>query len=216
LIVTSFSKEGYEQYGRKFVESYRKYCPYPLVIYSEDDLGIGEESLWDIPGCKPFVDLVANETTRNIQNGYRFNTHKFCRKVFATNHIASTFKGQFAWLDADTVFHADMPENFLNDILTDCYLAYLGRKVLHSETGFMAFDTEHNMNSLFQLLYLREYTSGAYHHLRYWCDSDIFDHVRVLLSPPENNMNGNGEELEAFEFSVLSKYLTHNKGGKKC
>ncbi len=216
MIVTSFSKAGYEQYGRRFLESYRKHCNLPLVIYTEDPIDIETEPLWGIPGCATFVDIVSRETTRPVTNGYRFNTSKFCRKVFVINHVASTFKGKFAWLDADTVLHKDIPDDFLDTLLEGVYLAYLGRDCLHSETGFIAFDTTHEMNFLFQLLFLREYTSGAYHDLKYWCDSDIFDHILTLLNPPANDLTTDRNSMNPFGESILGQYMTHYKGPNKC
>lgn len=216
MIVTSFSKAGYEQYGKRFLKSYQTHCNIPLVIYTEEPIDTPTESLWGIPGCKDFVDIVSRETTLPVQNGYRFNTYKFCRKVFVMNHVATTFKGKFAWLDADTILHKDIPDDFLDEILEGVYLAYLGRDVLHSETGFVAFDTTHEMNRLFQLLFLREYTSGAYHDLKGWCDSDVFDHVRTLLSPPENDLTVDRNSMTPFPESVLGEYMSHLKGVNKC
>ena len=217
MIVTSFSPAGYEEYGKRFLESYAKHCNLPLTIFTEEPIPkLETESLWDIPGCKQFVDHVSHETTKPIRNGYRFNTHKFCRKVFALHQIATTYEGNIAWLDADTVIEKDIPDDFLDTLLEGVYLAYLGRDKFHSETGFVAIDTTHKMNQLFQFLYLREYTSGAYHDLRHWCDSDVFDHVRTLLSPPENNLNTINSAMNPFGESILGNYMKHYKGVNKC
>ena len=217
MIVTSFSPSGYEEYGKRFLESYAKHCRLPLMIFTEEPIPkLETESLWDIPGCKQFVDYVSHETTKPVRNGYRFNTHKFCRKVFAINSVAKTYKKPFAWLDADTVFHKDLPEDFLGTVLDGVYLAYLGRDKFHSETGFIAFDPTKKVHDLFHFLFLREYTSGAYHDLRHWCDSDIFDHVRTLLSPDENDLNVAKSEMNPFGESILGDYMKHYKGVNKC
>ena len=217
MIVTSFSASGYEEYGKRFLESYVKHCNIPLTIFTEEPIsGLTTKSLWDIQGCQQFVELVSHETTKPIRNGYRFNTNKFCRKVFALHQVATSYQGNIAWLDADTVLHRDIPDDFLETLLEDVYVAYLGRENYHSETGFVALDTTHKVNQLFQFLYLREYTSGAYHDLHYWCDSDIFDHVRTLISPPERNLNVCGSSNNPFGKSILGKYMKHYKGVNKC
>ena len=40
MIVTTFSPKGYEQYGKRFIETYKEFCDLPLVVYVEDDLKI--------------------------------------------------------------------------------------------------------------------------------------------------------------------------------
>ena len=212
MIVTTFSPSGYRQYGQRFVETYKEYCKYPLIIYVEDDLkipGIEVRNLYSIPGCKKFLDIVKDVKVEH----YRMNVNKFCRKVFAI-YDASRFE-RFAFIGADTIFHKEIPDTFLDDMLKDVYLAYLGRKIMHSETDFIAFNTSHKASNLFMSLFLGMYTTGAFQDLKYWCDSDVFDHVRKLLSLPENNLNICGDENHPFVNSILGEYMTHLKGPQR-
>lgn len=207
MIVTSFSPKGYEQYGKRFVETYNKYCNYPLRIYTEEPIDIETKNLFEIPGCSEFLERVKNYKP----NHYRNDVSKFCRKMFAL-YDASQYKGKIAWVDADIIFKKQVSDNFLDKILQDVYVAYLGRKKTHSETGFVALDTSHKLHDLFMTLYIRTLTTGAFMDLKYCCDSDVFDHIKKLLSPPENNLNISGDENHPFVNSILGQYMDHLKG----
>jgi hypothetical protein len=216
LIVTTFSPKGYKQYGKRFIETYKQFCDYPLIVYVEDDLkieGVDVRSLYDIPGCSMFLDVIKDfKPNMNVANGYRMNVDKFCRKVFAMTDIGLTYKGKFAFIGADTTFHKKVPNGLLDTLIEDKYMAYLGRKKVHSETDFIAFNTEHSINQLFMKLFISTYTTGAFQSLKYYCDSDVFDHLRVLLNTPSNNLNVCGDERHPFVNSVLGEYADHMKG----
>lgn len=218
MIVTTFSPKGYEQYGKRFIETYKEFCDFPLVVYVEDDLkikGIDVRSLYDVPGCSRFLEVIKDfdfDRYSKERNGYRMNVNKFCRKVFAMTDAGLTHKGKFAFIGADTIFHKKIPDGLLDDLIQDKYIAYLGRKKFHSETDFIAFDTNHPANNLFMKLFISTYTTGAFQSLKYYCDSDVFDHLRVLLNVPSNNLNVCGDENHPFVNSILGEYADHLKG----
>lgn len=211
MIVTTFSPKGYEQYGKRFIETYKEFCDYPLVVYVEDDLkieGVEVRNLFDVPKCTKFLEIVKNYKP----NHYRRDVNKFCRKVFAMTDAGLSYKGKMAFIGADTVFHKKIPNDFLATLLEDKYIAYLGRTKLHSETDFIAFNTEHQVNDLFMRLFINTYLTGAYQHLEYFCDSDVFDHLRMLLNVSTNNLNMIDDHTHPFINSVLGEYADHCKG----
>ena len=218
MIVTTFSPAGYEQYGKRFIETYKEFCNMPLVVYVEDDLdidGVEVRNLFDVPGCSQFIEIVKNfdmTKYRNMPNSYRMNVNKFCRKVFAMTDVGLTHKGKFAFIGADTIFHKKVPDTLIEDMLENVYMAYLGRRNFHSETDFIAFDTEHPVNRLFMKLFISTYTTGAFQSLKHYCDSDVFDHLRLLLNVPSNNLNICGNEDHPFVNSILGEYADHMKG----
>lgn len=221
MIVTTFSPQGYLDYGVDFVESYKKHCKYPLTIYVEDDLkidGADTRNLFEVPGCELFLEAIRSiDYSRFIgmPNNYRMNVNKFCRKVFAMTDFGLKAESDYAFIGADTIFHKDVPEDFLEKMLENVYIAYLGRKGFHSETDFIAFNPEFSAHKMFQSMFIRMYTTGAFQDMKYWCDSDVFDHIRVLLSVPENNINTLDDETTLDTQSVLNEYMTHLKGPLK-
>jgi len=214
MIVTTFSPDGYIQYGKKFIETYKKYCKYPLIVYVEDDLkieGVEVRQLYDVPGCREFLSRISNYKPDH----YRRDVNKFSRKVFAICDAMKRYNGSMAFVGADTVFQKDIPDSFLDDMLEDVYLAYLGRSNYHSETDFIAFDTTHQVNHLFRELFLSIYTTGSFQHLKYYCDSDVFDFVRTTLNIPENNLNIIDDKNHPFVNSILGEYMDHLKGPER-
>jgi len=214
MIVTTFSPQGYEQYGKRFIETYKKYCNLPLVIYVEDDLkieGVDVRNLYEVPNCIPFLQSVKNYKPDH----YRRDVNKFSRKVFAITDAGLTHKGKFAFIGADTYFQKIIPNDFLDKLLGDKYIAYLGRSKLHSETDFIAFNTEDKFNPLFMGLFVSMYTTGAYKDLEYFCDSDVFDHIRKLLGVSETNLNTEDDHTHPFANSILDEYMIHLKGPER-
>jgi len=212
MIVTTWSPDGYEQYGRRFIETYNS--DFPLVVYVEDDKevnGAETRSLYDIPGCIQFLEAVKHYTPDH----YRRDVNKFSRKVFAITHAAMNHNGDMAFIGGDTVFHKPFEDDFLRNILDCFYLAYLGRDGYHSETDFLAFDTTHSMNAFFMKMFVMQYTTGAFQHLKYFCDSDVFDHTRELLNVPANDLNVSRDSNHPFINSILGEYCDHLKGPQR-
>jgi len=211
MIVTTFSPTGYIQYGRKFIETYKEFCKEPLVVYVEDDLeieGVEVRSLYDIPGCVPFLKQVKQYKPDH----YRRDVNKFSRKVFAICDALERYEGAVTFLGADTVFLKDMPEDFFANLVDGHDLAYLGRSKFHSETDFISFNTKSSVIKAFRKLFLSIYTTGAFQHLEYFCDSDVFDFVYKLLNIYGNNLNTIDDHRHPFVNSVLGEYLDHLKG----
>jgi hypothetical protein len=212
MIVSTWSPKGYEQYGKRFIDTYCS--PQKLVVYVEDDKeieGVETRSLYDIPGCVQFL-----VRTKHYQpTHYRKDVNKFSRKVFAITDAASRYKGRMAFIGGDTVFHKPFEYDFLDTILHGVYLAFLGRDGYHSETDFIAFDTIHPANRVFMDLFKAEYTTGAFQQLKWWCDSDVFDHVRVLLNVPSNDLNVIRDTNHPFINSILGEYCDHLKGPQR-
>ena len=213
MIVTTFSPEGYELYGKRFIETYKKHCKEELVVYVEDDLeieGVEVRNLYRVPGCIAFLNRVRDYKPDH----YRRDVNKFSRKVFAITD-AMSHKGKVVFIGADTIFHKDIPEGFFDSLLDDVYLAYLGRKTTHSETDFLAFDTTHSISEQFRFMFINTYITGAFQHLKYFCDSDVFDFVREFLCVPENNLNIINDRKHPFVNSILGEYMLHLKGPER-
>jgi len=236
MIVTSFSKKGYEQYGKRFLESYRKNCDIPLVVYTEDWIDedwFDQRNLFDINGIKEFL-VRTKDLDGHQGNHYKYylNVNKFCRKVFAITDFQKDYKGKFAWLDADTYFKKKLPSGFLDQALPEGYMAILDRVYTtskegcngHPECGFMVFDTNHVQNHIFMAMYINTYTSGAFTYMMTQCDSSVLGLVRLQTGVPCINLVENGNvrddltgdrEGNPFGHSILKDYLHHMKGLEK-
>jgi hypothetical protein len=122
-----------------------------------------------------------------VGNKYDINFDaRQARKVFIEMHA---MKGKVFWMDADTVTHAQVPEDFLDDLLPDDkFCCYLGRDGwYYTESGFIGFNGEHPIAQKFKNNYLNTFISGVHFSLPGWHDCYGFDAVRHLM--------GNGPEF---------------------
>lgn len=200
------SLDGYERYGKRFLESSRNLpC---LTVYSEDDLPIPHKKL-DDPVHLAFLERCPPDPL-----DYRFQARRFSYKTFAVL-AASHSRGRMIWLDADVNVFAKVPEAFLDGLLPKgAYTAYLGRPNMHSECGFVIYDRDHKAHDWFMRSWRRLYETDALFQLPEWHDSFVYDHLRTALNVPAVNISGKAAD-HPFINSPLGKYMDHLKGNRK-
>ena len=146
-VVTSFNREGYEDYGRRCIESLHQFWPTEVALYviSEDIIDLPPH----IKDTRKFyyLNLYHSSTAahdfhimhvgdpkahgrdrlaakarynRHWKTGYNFrkDAYKFSKKVFAIDVAAKhAGSGLLIWLDADTLTFKDIPISFLQDFM---------------------------------------------------------------------------------------------------
>lgn len=221
-VVTSFSAEGYEQYGGRFLETFQDCWPTDirLEIYSEDwslpawagSGNLGHHNLHSLFDYDDFVQKCPKSS-----DNYRWDARRFAHKAFAiTDPGARGSTDWLIWLDADVETIAPIDEAFLAKACPEGFLAsYLGRKDWNtSECGWVAY----NMNAgadLFLRRFRNIYTSGEiYSHLE-WHDSYLFDRVREEFETQGHkfkNLSEGIEGLHVWPETVLGERMVHAKG----
>lgn len=241
MIVTSFGPEGYESYGKQFIESYyAQGNTHPLAVYVEGEDQVvmvrdnheahqifvrdlllipGVQQTLDEIGKNPVMRGMIKDNEGNDQHTWRLDAFRYCRKVFAfCEEISNAMqtdepRNPVYWLDADITFTGKLPDNFDEVLMPEPFaLSFLGRSNMHSETGFMGADAKHPKMQMFVALYQGLYATGAFADLREWHDCYIFDHARKLTLMPEIDLTTDPESLYPFDSSVLSNWMTHHKG----
>ena len=230
-VVTSFHARGYEDYGRRFIASFEQYWPfnYRLRLYLE---GLRLESasprissydlLATLPALAQFRQHHGGSAVRRgrlpgPRYDYRYDAVKFANKAFAIAHAGRSCRTRLlAWLDADTVTLKPVPASWLRDLIgNEAFVAYLGRRWMHSETGFLAFDLGRPNARDFFGAYEALYTSGEIFNLREWHDCEAFDVTRAVFAGQERIRCRNlsqGETMHPFANSPIGEYLDHLKG----
>ena len=106
--VSSFSPNGFVEYGKKFIESFDS-DDINLFIGVEDDPS-------NYPQRKNIIyfklssdvqDFLQSELVNfpdSVKNDYRFQASKFCQKVLAINNDILPTEGYRIWIDADVLF----------------------------------------------------------------------------------------------------------------
>jgi len=240
MIITSFSAQGYEEYGKRFIDGFLKnWQDESLTVYVEGQqtaLSIAQDyqsvAVVDLLRDKQFIKyaalLKASDPMycgqmRNPQTGeptynFRYDANKFFRKVYAVTqyndkHLEAV--DPFAWLDADIVFHRKIPQNFLKDLLAGHAMAILGRTNMYSETGFVAWDPSADTHRRFMQLYRNIYLSGAFRLLTEWHDCQVMDFARIALEIDARNLAKGCDPNHPFVYSVLGTYMDHLKGPER-
>ena len=203
-VVTSFSPEGYDLYGKRFVETFLEHWPEDVILHVHHE-GHGPEASDRVrthdlrldPDRTRFLDL-ASTVAKPRPDFYRYEAAKFCHKVFAfTSHGIET--DWLIWIDADVVTTARVDEEWLDAVCPGGYTAsYLGREGWdHSELGWCALSKRYRGEE-FLKAYRAAYTSTAVFSMDQWHDSYVWDRIRERF------------EAKGCWFYNLSQGVTHN------
>lgn len=235
MFITSFSNAGYEQYGKRFLETFLENCKENIIVYYEgikpelESEQIEYRNLWRVRDCWEMVmklkghPVMCGEADGNYN--YRYNAYTFCRKVFAVCDAAKQAKSDtLVWIDADMVVLNKIPKNYISKLRPDkdTRIVYVGRPGWHSECGFVAYYNVRTkeMKAFFQM-FRDVYRSGMFVYLQEWHDCYVFDAVRRFTDVKCYNI---AEDVPADEEHLihpmchvpkLAKYFDHMKGARK-
>lgn len=235
-VMTSFSAEGYEKYGRRCLQTLDQFLPpsVGLLVYYEAPFDFiprrvfRMHDLREVHAFSWFESRHAGNLAvagrsqsaawkaKDLADGYSYRTDawKFCRKVFAIAHAArASGSGRLVWIDADSYAFAQIPEGFLES-LTDAPVTYLGRDKSHSECGFLGF----NLPAAAPIIGAWEnfYASDRFLTEREFHDSFLFDRARAEVPSVEcRSISVPGDRGHVWVRSPLGLYLDHIKGQRK-
>lgn len=239
-VITSFTKEGYERYGSRFIDSFvaNWQANQPrLVVYFEGNpakdlgvipdydpqLGIDWRNIDEVAGLWEFMTAIKpfSLMSGNVNGKYNINYDaRMGRKSFILSHALKTFGGKVFWIDADTITHSKVPEDFLDTVLPDDKMCcFLGRdNWYYTESGFLGYNAEHPQAQRFADAVVNQFKTGAIFSQPGWHDCYAFDMVRkqatyewfhnLAENLPLNTMH-------PFVNSVLGAYMDHRKGNRK-
>jgi hypothetical protein len=228
--VTTCSKLGYEQYGKRMLESLRQFWPdkVDVTLYSED-----------VPDAKPLPDWLHEFKARHAKNkaangkgshgrfmgqyNYRFDAVRFAHKTAAVIDAAERMTAErsadvLIWIDADTVTHAPVTVEFLRSLSpsTGDDIAWLWRTKTYPECGFYMLNL--TKPSVAQLI--REwkalYTSDMLFQLPEWHDSYVLKELVRSLGCNWTSLSGDSANTShPFVNGPLGAVMDHMKGARK-
>ncbi len=182
-------------------------------MYTEDEITFPNattKQLKDIPGWESFQE----DTKEFTPKSYLFQASKFSHKVYAQLDAFKSEHRYVVWLDADIIVTGEITSRFLKKLVDGHFCAFLGRKVSHTESGFLIFDTEHPDFPKFVERYEVMYNERKLFMLDYWTDCHAFDKSRQGLQAMNLTPDAEGI-VNVFKLSPISHLMKHNKGALK-
>jgi hypothetical protein len=231
--VTTFSREGYECYGKRFVESFAQHWPIPLVVYHESqrDILLFDSVDWrnldHDPDRTAFLfrhstdlDKVGTERDPNSQS------IRFCHKMFAVTDAARRCTADWLlWIDADVETTRMVTQNDLALCLPEtASLSFLGRKnYKYTECGFIGYRVgEQPVRALLEDMRRYYTTDEIFTRPRSdWHDSRCFDLCRERSTIPKERQVSIAPQglptTHVWQHSPLGAFSQHHKGpGRKA
>ena len=223
-VVTTFSRKGYEVYGRRMLYSFYEHWPANIQLYVYYE---GKRPYSPLPmvtwkpldADKDRAAFMARHTDHPVD--YRKQPVKFSHKVFAVT-AAPRETDWLIWLDGDVETTAPVTHEFLDGILPDdCVATYMGREWWqHTEAGFVAYHCGTKPGSELLDDMRLWYTRDAVIDLTQQHDCMVFDGLRKIYEQRGHKFNDlgkdyRGEGLAVMPHTPLGTVMKHNKGMKK-
>ena len=236
------SQSGYGQYGKRMIETFDKHWPtnIKLKVYYEwlpNDYKNNDRIEWiDLNQACPKLSEFKQRHKSNphahglkpgdsldAKRSYLWDAVKFAHKSYCVSHAAlNATSDLIVWLDADVVTHSAVPEGFIESLLpSDNYCAYLGRKKIYPECGFVIYDTRSPYNQSFMQDWQDMYrTDSLFEEVEYH-DSYLFWVLqkryteRGMKSFNISEGHPHRPGVHVFINSPLGRYMDHLKGKRK-
>lgn len=230
-VVTTCHEVGWQQYGRRMVESFDQFWPVdvPLYLYAEDF-----EPDHPRPVVKRLPAWLAEFKARHAENprvhglidgsyDMRQDCVRFSHKVAALTHAALTLEADvLIWADADIVTHAPVDLNWLTTLFpSGPYIAWLDRHEFHPECGFYMLRCGHPMHRELMTRWQQLYETDAVFGLAETHDSYVLQQL-ILDAEREGLITTSSLSGEARQYrhplvnSPLGTRLDHLKGSRKA
>ena len=234
-VITSFTEELYEEYGRECLRTYFAHWPsnVELVVYFEGDRfpepriqsGVRWVRMHEVDRLSGFLDDIGQFRLMSgtMPDGkYNINWDaRQGRSIFMLYHAARQFGGKVFWMDADCITHADVPDTFLDEILPDDKLCCFHSRDgwYYSETGFIGYNAAHASCQDFLESCRGMYLEGSIFTQPGWHDCYAFDAIR-RRAPAEwfHNLAAGLPQgcMHPIVNGPLGAYIDHKKGKRKA
>jgi hypothetical protein len=164
IFITTFSEEGYESYGKKWIDGFISYIKdNTALIYVDFDIGVTDNKIKIVDFNKkiPQHRSWANNfyiTNTVSKNGYKQLGIKFSYKAFMIIDVLENYSDEYiVWLDGDCEFKPFNDfANFVPKLLGNKFMACqvekgtaAWRNEEHVESGILLFDSSHQDKSKF-------------------------------------------------------------------
>jgi hypothetical protein len=217
-VATTVHKDGYAQYGYRWVESMANWPKAEFVMYSE-----GFDPPCDFKRVEAMDRLEAfkRKFACYVSPSWEFDIVRFSNKVFAAYDAFYDYDGLCVWLDADCVTYKKLPSKVIERQLPkDAFMAQFRRAGYHVETGMWLMDGKHPEKKVFLDTWVQWFETGHFKDLRQWHDCTTLDATSKLFERDGrvviHNLSGEfSKDMHPMSKVELGKYIDHCKGRRK-
>jgi hypothetical protein len=222
-VITTFSIDGYELYGKKMVNAWLEHWPsnFELIVYTEDfnleekNPRLKEIDLNDAcPTLKEFKEKSKllyddnKKTKRRIDKAIRWS-----HKVYAISHALAHSNDYLIFLDGDTCTRKSVPPDFASSLVKNHLFAVHFEKLIHGlhfETGLIVFNLNHPQIHILKEELQKGYDNFKIYNLPKAWDSFWFVHLYKTFNLDVLNL-GYG----VFTNPLVKERIIHNVGKEK-
>lgn len=223
---TTFSLNGYKEYGHRLIETFAKYWDKNIDLYvyydaqPQNGWTVIQDNIHYLPA--DFLDLKAFKernknhpkasTTNFLLDGVRFS-----HKVYAYVELALNKNVDIAiWLDGDTVTHSPVNETVILRWLDNKMAGALFRPGQYTETGFHIFDMRYPEAAQFMKQWVAMYNKDTIWNLDKFTDCHTYDEtVKSFDINLWNNLSPTERHPHPFINGILGEHMDHTKGPRK-
>ena len=243
-VITTFHQAGYEQYGKRMIETFLQNWPKDVTLYVyAENCQVTESAdnliVKDLHGSSPALVAFKNKwrgvpkangdvtqdpvrsKRRDAGKGFKWDAVRFAHKVYAIFACANECNSDILmWMDADTICHSPITTQDLEKMCpTTRDLCFLGRRGKFSECGLYSMSLKNEGTQRFLKKFQDFYDNAeqGIFTLAEWHDSFVFDAVRQGLNLNEWNWSDGLVTGEGHPLinSQWGAWLDHLKGGRK-
>ena len=214
-VVTTFHKEGLDQYAQKFLNSFSQYVDkkIKMIAYAEDCIPINldpdqitilnqkdhlpellafKQRWQNVPkanGVCPFPE----RRPKDHHKEFKWNAVRFANKVYAVFDACNRSNNWCVWMDADMIVHSPWSYNDFKNLLPDTsWITYVGRgkgSATWPECGFYGLNLNDVVCQEFLAEFKRMYNDADHgiFTLDEWHDSYVFGHILNKLKRTSPN-----------------------------
>ena len=223
-VITTFSVDGYELYGKKMINAWLKFWPSntTLTVYTEGySLDEKDPRLIEIDINKACPNLqIFKDRSKAVFKGsdkkIKRHTDKAIRwshKIYAISHALNYKCDYLIFLDGDTYSNDIIPPNFAQLLVKDHLFAVHFENLkhgLHFETGLISFNLNHSQIPILKEELQKGYDNFKIYDLPKAWDGFWFAHLSNVFKLDVLNL-GNG----VFTNPLVKGRIIHNVGKEK-
>lgn len=213
--ITSMSKDYYDTVGYKMLETFTKFLPNNIVIYSEDELPIPKQDISKNIKLNNFLADLGETRAK----GFAYKAYSIIESLKKNN------TKYFVYLDADMICFRHISEDFLDNLIKNNFITYVGvthhTYGSHCDSCFFIIDTENSYFDNFIQEYEDVYESRKILNKDLFVkpnDSYVLAHCIRLAEQnniPCNDLHKERKSLSPIAESILGTYIRHFKASRK-